>query len=135
MSNDLGFLIPNCSFLIPNFFFSRADLNAPNAKNKRYAAPKIFSRSIAVAEDFISVATPNITSVVWKTIPLTKPHAKIIPAFAPSDKLFVSKYKMSGPGASVNSIDAAKKYKNVESSNQITSRRLYHTLTSAAREV
>ena len=54
-------------------------------------------------------------------MPLTKPHAKIIPAFAPSDKLFVSKYKMSGPGASVSKIDAVKKYKNVEPSNQNTS--------------
>ena len=95
----------------------RADLNAPNAKKKRYVAPKIFSKSIAVAEDFIRAATPTITSVVWKTIPLTKPHAKIIPDFAPSDKLFVSKYKMSGPGASVNKIDAVKKYRNIELSN------------------
>lgn len=50
-------------------------------------------------------------------MPLTKPHAKIIPAFAPSDKLLVSKYKMSGPGASVNNIDAVKKYKNIWLSN------------------
>ena len=103
------------------FLFARADLNAPNARNKRYAAPKIFSRSIAVAEDFINAATPTMTSVVWKMIPLTSPQAKIIPAFVPSDKLFVSKYKMSGPGASVSKIDAIKKYPKVEPSNQNTS--------------
>ena len=101
-----------------------AALNAPNAKNKRYAAPKIFSRSIAVAEDFMKAATPTITRVVWKTIPLTSPQAKMIPAFAPSDKLFVSKYKMSGPGASVNRTDAVKKYMNVELSNPYTSKKI-----------
>lgn len=103
------------------FLSVRADLNAPNAKNSKYAAPKTFSRNIAVAEDFINAATPNMTNVVWKMIPLDKPHAKIIPAFAPSDKLFVSRYKMSGPGASVNKIDAVKKYAKVEPSNQGTS--------------
>ena len=46
----------------------------------------------------------------------------MIPAFAPSDKLFVSKYKMSGPGANVKSIDAVKKYMNVEFSNSATSK-------------
>ena len=69
----------------------------------------------------MNVATPSITSVVWKTMPLTKPHAKIIPAFAPSARLFVSRYKMSGPGASVKSIDAVKKYRKVELSKQNTS--------------
>ena len=103
------------------FFPARAALNAPNAKNSRYAGPKIFSKSMAVAEDFINAATPTITSVVWKTMPLTSPHAKIIPAFAPSDRLLVSKYKMSGPGASVSKIDAVKKYTSVVVSNRDTS--------------
>ena len=79
------------------------------AKNNKYPAPKIFNASIANAEFCIIAATPAITKNVWKTIPLTSPAAKVIPLFAPLAKLFVSKYKMSGPGAIVNNIDAAKK--------------------------
>ena len=82
----------------------------------KYAAPKIFSTVNAKGEFCINAATPTITKKVWKIIPLTSPAAKVMPLFAPSDKLFVSKYKMSGPGANVKSIDAVKKYAKVESS-------------------
>ena len=54
-------------------------------------------------------------------MPLTNPHANTIPARAPSDKLFVIRYSMSGPGANVNSTDVNRKYPNFAASNCITS--------------
>ena len=89
-----------------------------NAKKIKYAAPEIFNTVKAKDEFCINAATPTITKNVWKIIPLASPAAKITPLFAPSDKLFVSKYKLSGPGANVKSIDAVKKYTKVDSSKK-----------------
>ena len=54
-------------------------------------------------------------------MPLISPHANTIPLLAPSDKLLVIKYRMSGPGANVNSTDAVTKYITVVVSKFITS--------------
>ena len=64
----------------------------------------------ASAELWISAATPEITSVVWKTIPLARPALNATPHLAPLERLLANRYILSGPGAKVKRIEAVKKY-------------------------